>query len=57
VTKSTLRVSASGQGRLRSWRQLAPILTLALLAPFLAEVLFGSTGITKIWLLPGEIGC
>jgi hypothetical protein len=57
MTTSTLAVSATGQESLSPWRHLAPIVTLAILAPLLAEVLFGSTGITKIWLLPGEIGC
>lgn len=57
MTTSMLAVSATRQDSLSPWRHMAPIVTLALLAPLLAEVLFGSTGITKIWLLPGEIGC
>jgi hypothetical protein len=41
----------------RLWYRLAPVGTLAVLAPVLAEVVFGATPLSRLWLLLPEIGC
>jgi hypothetical protein len=50
TTPSVNSTPASG------WRQAAPIVTLLLLSPVIAEVLFGSTRITTLFVLVPQIG-
>ncbi|QBD80766.1 hypothetical protein EPA93_34280 [Ktedonosporobacter rubrisoli] len=38
------------------WRRVAPILALLILAPFVAEVLEGSTHLTNFFVFPSEVG-